>query len=277
MDIGQTLLSGRESLTQLKRFKANAANDRNVATQRSRLTIMNEELDKPLSQATKSEWEQLAEELPDGDLHLGAVNVMSRFARLEKYVDIVEAQMEEVQRIEQMTLGGTGDSEEDETQWRNHFYEFDDHYVPTLRYSLLVMVHMLIERGLGECCEWLKHAHGSKISYKDLKGSPVEQCAKFIERMTGVQPGKMDEWARIGCGQKVRNCVVHTLGEIEDLAPDKKRDIAKICRSEPGLSIDNYARLQIDFIYAKNQIQHAKKFFEELFKRLGFHWQPSMS
>lgn len=38
--------------------------------------------------------------------------------------------------------------EQDETEWRNHFYEFDDHYVPTLRYSLLVMVHRLVERGL---------------------------------------------------------------------------------------------------------------------------------
>lgn len=240
-------------------------------------TVVQDEIDKPLPGAEKNVWQRLANEHPDRDLHLGAVNVLSRFARLEKYIDIAEAQMEEFQRIEQMSLGETGDCEQDEMEWRNHFYEFDEHFVPTLRYSLLVMVHMLIERGLGECCEWVKDRHGSTIFHRDLKGSPVEQCTKFVERISGFQLATINGWEKIARGQQVRNCVVHTLGETEALSPEQKRVIEQICKNESGLSIEDYGRLKVDFVYAKNQIQHAKKFFEELFKRLGFQCRPSTS
>ena len=91
------------------------------------------------------------------DLHidLRPVDILRAIGGLEKYLDVMEAQMEEVRRIERHTLElqhpADADEEEHQLHW-NELNYLDDLYErdlqPAMRYSFVVLVHIVFESQL---------------------------------------------------------------------------------------------------------------------------------
>jgi len=195
---------------------------------------------------------------------------------LEKYLSVTEAQMEEAQRLECQTLRLQGPASEDEEgidEFRreiaslNNLYELN--LIPATRYSFVVLLHILLETQLRVFCADLQIQRGlPKISVKDFRGSAVEQAELFLSKLAGVRPQDFPEWEQLRTLQKVRACVVHTYGRV-----DESRDenfLRELTKKGVGLSIGYEGRISVNKVFCEQQLINLRNLFQQLFTAVGW-------
>ncbi len=114
-------------------------------------------------------------------------------------------------------------------------------------YSVVILLYTIIEESLEKICFHLKHLMCLKLSTNDLKGSGIERSKNYIIKCCGLNfPRDTHEWRMIKNLAKIRHCIVHAGGNIQDVRnPSKLEEI-----------IDN-----LNGIYIKNNSIHIEKKF----------------
>lgn len=197
------------------------------------------------------------------------------FSGLEEYLVKLEAQITTIQQNE---------SEKLNTMARQEFIEpeeyFDDlnklewnyeYFFPrALRYSFIVLLFVGIEKQLTEFCKRLQKQRNLQIKSNDLKGDIIERSSTYIHKIAGL-PDTLD-WQKIKDLSVVRNCIAHTMGNVED-SRDKDR-IYQMVSTKIGLSIDNEEfgdenYLQVSAEYCSRAVKNIQIFFHDLFDIKG--------
>jgi hypothetical protein len=102
----------------------------------------------------------------------------------------------------------------------------DEIVTPVFRYSCVAMLYTVVERELRRLCGNLEQEKGpAKLKYKDLKGGLLEQIPKWCSVCFGLEIASFKEFSEIRDLQKVRDCIVHCNGEVDD-SRDKKEILA---------------------------------------------------
>ena len=97
--------------------------------------------------------------------------------------------------------------------------------VPTFRHSCLVMLYAIFERELLRLVENLEKERGPQVlKYKNLRGSLMEQVAKFLEVFFGLRINSSPNHPALCDLQKIRNCIVHCCGEVDLVTNKNERD-----------------------------------------------------
>ena len=180
---------------------------------------------------------------------------------------IVHEQSEQLRKdIEDIPDTLSGEDQNMYIQYRNDEYQqFEKSFVENFRYSFIVLIWLVIEDELKRVCLEIRSRKGLEKIDWDRRGV-IEQCKKILKKDTGIAIDTITHWHSI-CGlQKIRHCIVHTAGYIDQLGNEKTKDYLKrLVKKSPDLQLDYDQHLRITTKYCTLAVQNTKEFFLELF------------
>lgn len=197
---------------------------------------------------------------------LRPADILLTVSGLEKYLDVIEAQLEEVHRIERQTLEleqPTGSSEEEHENYLRELQDLDDRYDhdlrPAMRYSFVVLIHIVFETKIRDFCTRIQRdLNLPQIAVTDLRGSAIDQSKLFLTRLAGIRAQDFPEWQQLRTLQKVRDCIVHAYGHIAD-----SRDevfLRELAAKSDGVSIDDDGRIAVSKGFCEKHLAAVQNF-----------------
>lgn len=185
--------------------------------------------------------------------------------------------MEECFHLERHILETEAPSNMDEGTYEDQLHEqrhlenlYDLDLRPSLRYSFLVLLHVVFETQLRVFCNDIKNQRPlPNIAMKDLRGSPIDQGFMFLTRLAGLSVGDFPEWEHLRTLQKIRDCIVHCYGQVSDSKDSTfLRDLAG---KGVGVSIEGpQGRLSVTKQFCEQQLRVLLNLFERLFAAAGW-------
>ena len=133
----------------------------------------------------------------------------------------------------------------------SYFAEIHDDVEETIlkyfHYSFIIITYSFLERAMIDLCVFIKDKNELKLTHADLRGTGITQSQKYLEKVCDINfPTESSEWKNILNFQKIRNCIVHAIGDIE-----KSKDTVKL---KEILSNDKYLSLKITPLKYKRNI-----------------------
>lgn len=110
--------------------------------------------------------------------------------------------------------------------------------------SITISLCSFLEKALNDLSQDLYRKHDYPIKLTDLKHSGIERAKDYLKEFAKINIGRLTpEWSRLKDLSKIRNYLVHALGEIvlsqEQVIKFEKHEIEKLIERSnyPGLSI----------------------------------------
>lgn len=118
-------------------------------------------------------------------------------------------------------------------EWYKHFESpYNEKVFPRcLRYSFILFVFLVLESELKAVCDEIQQRRNINTSANEIKDNILEKSKQYIEEHTGIKISNEPLWQRLTDLLKVRNCIAHAAGRVNQVrsAKDRRRlrDIAK--------------------------------------------------
>jgi hypothetical protein len=198
------------------------------------------------------------------------------FRGLAEYHEKLEAQIpiiqqSEFEKVQEWSKNESVEYAEYDIAIDDLRWNYDYYFPRSLRYSFIVLLFLVVEKQLTEFCKTLQEEHNLSIKVGDLRGDISERAKIYIHKLGGIPDDKVN-WKNVGDLSVVRNCIVHTMGDVNN-----SRDriyIQNLISLNIGLSIGNEefserGKLQISAEYCTTAVQDIQFFFDELFDSAG--------
>jgi hypothetical protein len=196
------------------------------------------------------------------------------FSDLKDYLGMIESQFEiarEIERTRTHSNPPSRVSEDDFSEWQAEIEFFEERYdrdFPSkIRYSFVVLLHIELENRLRATCDEISRRKNIVIREKDLKGSPIERAKTFLDKIAMLSLNNQQAWQGLKDLQNIRDCIVHTNGQIE-ASRDKKR-LLELCEKRLGIA-NLEGTLMIKNAYCIKAIEAIAAYFDNLFDSAGF-------
>lgn len=156
----------------------------------------------------------------------------------------------------------------------------DKTMIPMHRYSCVVMLYSTVERELLRLIENLEKEHGlQKLKWKDIRANgKLEQISKFCEVFFEFRLADFSQYAALTDLQKIRDCIVHCLGDVGLLANEKDKNYLMTLKDKrSGFFAHPNNEIYIDAECIKQFLMEIWGFFISVFNTLDWkiaaHWQ----
>jgi len=196
------------------------------------------------------------------------------FDSLADYLNIIEDQFDNVRKLERNRITQNppaGLSEEEFADWRSEIQFFEDRYerdFPSkIRYSFVVLLFIVLETRLRAACDEISKRSSLELRESDLKGSALERARAFLKKVANLPSWDQMTLQQLIDFQKVRDCIVHTNGQIAGSRDEKRLNF--LCNQNEGLSSEA-GSLMIERHYCKKMLEISKSYFRHLFDSAGF-------
>ncbi len=213
-----------------------------------------------------------ATSLPSVNLHvadtLWEINVTKHF------LDLTEAQMSNVMRQELESLQAALHAasvlviipEPYSKKLQRHEMFYGEGIIPALRYSHVVLLHILIETRLRAFCRIIKAERKlPDLVLNDFRGGPMDQIQIYLTKLVGISISEIPQWESLRNLQKIRDCIVHVYGVVGESRDEK---LPSLISKTPGLGIDDQGKLEIKIEYCAAQIEIIRECFDGLFRKV---------
>lgn len=151
--------------------------------------------------------------------------------------------------------------------------------IPMHRYSCVVMLYTTAERELLRLVDNLEKERGKqKLKVKDLyAASKVEQIATFCDAFYGLRLADCAKYEALSDLQKIRDCIVHCLGDVDLFKNEKDKSyLIKLRDKRRGFFAHPGTDIYIDEKCIKQFLQEIWSFFVSVFDSLKWevatHW-----
>jgi uncharacterized protein with PIN domain len=145
----------------------------------------------------------------------------------------------------------------------------DDIMIPIHRYSCIVMLYTTVERELKRLVENLEKERGpQKLKLKDISGASLDRAAKFVEVFYGLRLGDCPQYAALHDLQKIRDCIIHCLGEVR-LSNDKDY-LVKLETKRHGFFAHPQSDIKIQSECIEQFLREIWSFFTWIFSKLNW-------
>jgi len=177
-------------------------------------------------------------------------------------IDAVLARIEDEDERE-MYLASAGDE---------YHYTHEVMFPRSHRFSFIVLLFLNLEDILTRFCEYIKKRDKHEIRVTDLRGDIVGRSRLYLHKFAKLPEISQQLWGSIEDISKVRNCIVHTLGQV-DLSNDRKR-LQDLAGLGLGLSIGDAdldrGRLVLEPVFCERAVSDVSALMKELFEKAGF-------
>jgi hypothetical protein len=212
------------------------------------------------------------------EIDLFRMGVEGTQSQIHEYQSMMESQLSFIKKAEEQRLASLFPSSDglevefdlalDDFRWTHEFM-----FPRFFRYSFVVLLVLLLENQLNGICRMMRERHSLALKCSDFAGSPIERCKIYLGKYAQI-PLNETSWRSMEDLVLVRNCIVHTLGQVT-LSRDATR-LREI--TGQGLQIkDDFGETDILVInseYCDRAAIEEKRFFTELLDAAGFATYP---
>ena len=197
------------------------------------------------------------------------IGLDSNFHGLEEYARILEDQIERLTNAERLRIKRASHADEAEWQiaWDEHRWLFEMVLPRTLRYSCIVSLFTTLETAMNSLCQELRSRKGLRLSVRELKAEPFERTSIYIKKVAGIDIPDHPFTVALQSLNKVRNCIVHTGGNLEEYSDPKgiKQHVGKL----EGLSVSHDGYIEVSKGTCQELVQSAYKWIDCLCEACG--------
>lgn len=159
-------------------------------------------------------------------------------------------------------------SEEDQEQYMDYWFdEYQDYIItyPSIhRKSLFISIYSFFEHKLTSLCKEIIEKKKIELKLNDITGSGIEKSQKFLKKVVKINfPDNTSEWKLIKDYNKIRNCIVHNNGIIDDY--NKPGELKKIIENIYHIRYDEDSIIKINNGFCDEFISIISKFLHLLY------------
>ncbi len=164
------------------------------------------------------------------------IQTMSGLQTLHLFQNVIESQLADLKDQRQGDLGRLEMQSKLPAGFRDSFLKsFDDTLTRNFRYSYIVLLLLVVENRLEAICDHIHQNGGAPIRARDLRGGDgLERCGMFLKKLVNLDLDNVPQWSKIHDLAKIRNCIVHAEGRIEESG--EQQYLRQLCVREVGLT-----------------------------------------
>ncbi len=149
-------------------------------------------------------------------------------------------------------------------------YRIEDVFLKTFRHSMIVTLFTHFENALDKLCNYCHIVGNLGIPIENEQRNKIEICKKYISRhYESIAPVfRRNSWLIIQDFKRIRDCIVHTDGNVLKLNDKKKKILIKIIEKN-GLVLNKDQQLIIEDNYITSSLENIRTFLEEIFDSIN--------
>jgi hypothetical protein len=204
-----------------------------------------------------------------------------RLDELKKYLDITEKYLQKAksdfeahldEQSKKLSIANLSPKELDEINdfYSDEYWRYSERFPRILRNSFLVSAIALLEYEMNVVCTSLKKKQDIRINLSDLRGGTLERTRKYFENAGFNLPFNNPTWQEIKYYSKVRNCIVHTNGLINELQYKDRKELIPYLTRKGIISQDTIKQeIALTEQFCKEVVETIQAFFVELEKNIN--------
>jgi hypothetical protein len=136
-------------------------------------------------------------------------------------------------------------------------------FTKTLRFSVLVTAHTLLETSLNATCSGEQKRYDHRLGLKDLAGQGVTRARLYLTKVCGVGfPNSTAEWKRMAALGDLRNVIAHADGDVSKATNEQK--VRNLVKNTSGLSLRHGKHLEVTDDFVQDTLAKMDGFFSQL-------------
>lgn len=169
--------------------------------------------------------------------------------------------------LETMEGFNNDDLREIKDYYSDDYYVIEEIHIGLYRKSTLVSVYSFLENSLNILCRHMHKQYGYALEVADLRGEGIVRARLYLEKMSGINFSLINgEWSKIYSFNKIRNCIVHSEGNIK--VSRSAAQLANIVNASPGLSLINEGYIKVERVYIDDIITTIEEFMNKLYDQI---------
>jgi hypothetical protein len=177
-----------------------------------------------------------AVENPEIDIFRDYLHSMEEFLQMERrtHVDNVKAIAKQVRTVS----ANSSQIPAPELEYDHYRLDAIDLFTNILRKTFFVSLYTFLEVSLIERCRRLERKDETLLPVSDIRGKGMAQAMTYLTKVhrTDFSPGMSSEWNEIQHYRRLRNCIVHNAG-ILDNNLQQRQQLKEYINRHPGLSL----------------------------------------
>lgn len=169
----------------------------------------------------------------------------------------------------EIAIAGLSEDEKREIEdyFSDDYYIIEEIHVGLYRKSTLVSVYSFLENSMNSLCRLLGTRHTYPVSLNDLRGEGIIRAKDYLEKLAKVDFNALnDEWSHLMTLNKIRNCIVHSEGDIK--ASKSSTQLENVINATSGLSLRHEKNIKIEREYVDFCIKKVEVFLEKLYQQV---------
>lgn len=191
--------------------------------------------------------------------------VADRISEFDDYTRELETKFEEdkehlEKRFAEITKELSAEEESEISDYlSDEYYVIEEIHIGMFRKSTLVSLYSFLENSMSVLCNYVQVRESYRLKLDDLKGRGIERARRYLEKVADINFDSLnDEWGKLKNLNRVRNCIVHADGHV-----DQSETLENIVTSTSGLSLKDDL-IKVERKYVDDITMVIKKFLDEL-------------
>lgn len=179
---------------------------------------------------------------------------------LSKYFEDVDSLMQNAALIDDSMLAArlkvdTDMDEADRDLLVQTHNEYQRLFPYKLRYSFVLLLWTIVETQLKASCDFKAQHSDTSLTLADIRANDtLGRCRKYFEKVMDVKLDEDSLWSELNSLQKLRNCIAHANGVLEDIRHDgDRKHLEQYFRRGLGLSRDSTGAVAIEPVYCEHE------------------------
>jgi hypothetical protein len=151
---------------------------------------------------------------------------------------------------------------------------FDDHFPRLLRYSIVTLLHTVVETQMFRLADYLRRKQGLALTVKDFRGTGIKRTKLYLHKVVGLNVADDPAWKKLCDLNDLRDIIVHR-GGLQGPNKNQQKEVRRLINEyNGGLSLlgpeespDSEIEVSLDF--CRCFLDTIEQFFRRLFQKAG--------
>lgn len=151
---------------------------------------------------------------------------------------------------------------------------FDDHFPRLLRYSIVTLLHTVVETQMIRLANYLRRKQGLSLTVNDFRGTGIKRMKLYLNKVVSLNVADDPAWKKLCDLNDLRDIIVHR-GGLQGSDKDQQKVVRRLIKEyNGGLSLLGPAKspdseIEVSLDFCRCFLNTIEQFFRRLFEKAG--------
>jgi hypothetical protein len=151
---------------------------------------------------------------------------------------------------------------------------FDDHFPKLLRYSIVTLLHTVVETQMIRLANYLRRKRGFSLQVNYFRGTVIERTKLYLNKVVNLNVVDDSAWKKLRDLNDLRDIIVHR-GGLQGSDKDQQKVVRRLIKEyNGGLSLVGPAEspdseIEVSLDFCRCFLNTIEQFFRRLFQKAG--------